>query len=93
MYPRILEQIRALVREGKYVLSIHAENALTEDQFTEKDLEAAILNGEINRREKDPIGRSKYIIEGRAEDQRGLTTVVQLFKTRQLVVIVTAYET
>ena len=93
MYPRILEQIRALVRRGEYVLSIHAENEMADDGLTEQDLEAAILNGRIARRERDRIGRAKYVIEGTALDRRGMTAVAQFFQTRQLIVIVTAYET
>jgi hypothetical protein len=93
MYPRILQQIQAVVREGNYALSIHVENELENDGFTDQDLEAAIMNGEIVRRERDAIGRPKYVIEGMALDGRGLTTVVQPFQTRQLVVIVTVYET
>ena len=93
MYPRILQQIQAVVREGNYVLSIHVENELENDGFTDQDLEGAIMNGEIVRRERDAIGRPKYIIEGMALDGRGLTTVVQPFQTRRLVVIVTVYET
>lgn len=93
MYPRILEQIRALVGRGDYVLSVHAENELAKDGFTEEDLEAAILNGRIVRRERDSIGRPKYVIEGRARDRRGLTAAAQRFQTRGLVLIITAYET
>jgi len=78
MYPRILGQIRALVRRGEYVLSIHAENEMADDDLTEQDLEAAILNGRIVRRERDRIGRAKYVIEGTALDGRGLTAVAQL---------------
>jgi tetratricopeptide (TPR) repeat protein len=66
---------------------------LEDDGFTDQDLEAAILNGEIVRREQDNIGRPKYVIEGTARDGRGLTAVVQPFQIRQLIVIVTAYET
>ena len=69
------------------------ENELDNDGFTDQDLEAAILNGEIVRRERDAIGRSKFVIEGIALDGRGLIAVVQPFQTRQLVVIVTVYET
>ena len=58
-----------------------------------KTLRRQFLNGEIVRRERDAIGRPKYVIEGTALDGRGLTAVVQPFRTRQLVVIVTAYET
>ena len=93
MYPRALDRIRVLVRQGEYILSIHAENELADDRFTEQDLEAAILNGEIIRRERDRIGRPKYVVQGTALDRRGMTAVVQLLQTRQLVVIVTTYET
>jgi Domain of unknown function (DUF4258) len=93
MYPRILHQIQAFIRQGEYVLSVHVENKLENDGFTDQDLEAAILNGEIVRRERDEVGRPKYVIEGSALDGRGLTAVAQLFQTRQLVVMVTAYET
>jgi Domain of unknown function (DUF4258) len=75
------------------VLSIHVENELEDDNFTDQDLEAAILNGEIMRRERDTIGRPKYVIAGTALDGRSLTAVVQPFPTRRLVVMVTAYET
>ncbi len=93
MYPRILGQIRGLVRRGEYVLSIHAENEMADDGLTEQDLEAAILSGRIVRRERDRIGRPKYVIEGTALDGRGMAAVAQPFQTRQLVLIVTAYET
>lgn len=92
MYPRILAKIRALVEQGDYVLSIHAENELANDDLDERDLEAAILNGTINGRERDQIGRAKYVITGRTLGKRKLTAVVQLFQTRQLAVIITAYE-
>lgn len=93
MYPRILAKIRALVKRGDYILSIHAENELADDNLDELDLEAAILNGEIIRRERDPIGRAKYVIEGTTLDGKDLTAVAQFFQTRQIVVFVTAYET
>ncbi len=93
MYPRILRQIRALVRRGEYVLSVHAENEMADDGLTDQDLEAAILNGRIVRRERDRIGRPKYVVEGTAMDGRGLTAVAQPFQTRQLILIITAYET
>jgi hypothetical protein len=51
------------------------------------------VNGTIVRRERDSIGRPKYVIAGMALDGRGLTAVVQLFQTQQLVLIITVYET
>ena len=93
MYPHILREIRAVVGRGEYAMSVHAENELAKDGFTEGDLEAAILNGKIVRRERDRIGRPKYVIEGTAQDGRGLTAATQRFQTRRLVLIITAYET
>ncbi len=81
------------MRQGEYALSGHAENEMADDDFTDEDLESAILNGVIVRRERDNIGRPKYVIEGTARDGRGLTAVAQPFQTRQLVLIITAYET
>jgi hypothetical protein len=66
---------------------------LADENLNEQDLEAAILNGTIIRRERDPIGRAKYVIEGKALNGKGLTAVAQFVQTRQIVVIVTAYET
>jgi len=57
MYPRILQQIQSLIRQGEYILSVHVENELEDDGFTDQDLEAAILNGKIVRRARDEIGR------------------------------------
>jgi len=37
MYARVLRQIQALVRRGEYVLSIHVENELDDDGFTDED--------------------------------------------------------
>ncbi|MBM4254699.1 MAG: DUF4258 domain-containing protein [Deltaproteobacteria bacterium] len=79
MYPRILQRIQTLVRQGDYVLSVHVENELANDGFTEQDLETAIFNGSIVRRARDAISRPKYIVEGTALDGRGLTAVVQPF--------------
>ncbi len=93
MYPRILERIKALIKQGEYVVSIHAENEMADDGLTDEDLEAAIFNGRIVRRERDRIGRSKYVIEGTALDGRGLTAIAQPFQSRKLVLIITAYET
>jgi hypothetical protein len=71
--------------------------------FTDKGLTPeTLLNGEIVQRaltgiriqrERDNIGRLKYVIEGTALGGRGLTAVVQRFQTRQIIVILTAYET
>jgi len=66
---------------------------MADDGLTDQDLEAAILKGSIVRRERDRIGRPKYVIEGKTTDGRGLTALAQPFQARQLILIITAYET
>jgi hypothetical protein len=61
IYPRVLDKIKTLVKQGEYILSIHAENEMADDRLTEQDLEAAILNGRIARRKRDLIGRASIL--------------------------------
>ena len=52
-------QIQAIHRDKEHTYcSVHVESELEDDGFTDQDLETAILNGEIVRRERDNIGRS-----------------------------------
>ena len=70
MYPRILAKMRALVKQGDYILSIHAENELADDNLTERDIEAAILNGDIVSRERETASVAQSI-SSREQPWRG----------------------
>ena len=70
MHTRILRKIREKIRSEEYVLTTHAEEEMANDDFIEVDVETAILNGRIIRRERDSLKRAKYIIEGVAIDGR-----------------------
>jgi hypothetical protein len=45
--------MRAAVRDGTYIVTMHAEEELEDDGFLICDLEAAILDGEIQTRQID----------------------------------------
>jgi hypothetical protein len=47
MTKRILEEIRRLVREGKYDLTFHAMEEMAEDYLDIIDVEAAVRSGSL----------------------------------------------
>ena len=81
-------QIQALVRNGLYYLTEHADDEAIDDEFDIYDVEYALLHGKIRRtwpRE------NKYEIVGKALDGRPLGVVCRIPNTRKVRVI-TVYE-
>ncbi|HEV8718022.1 MAG TPA: DUF4258 domain-containing protein [Candidatus Binatia bacterium] len=81
-------QIQALVRNGLYYLTEHADDEAIDDDFDIHDVEYALLNGKIRRtwpRE------SKYEVVGKALDGRSLGVVCRITNTRKVRVI-TVYQ-
>ncbi len=91
-FARILSKIREKVKNEEYVLTTHAEEEMVDDDFIEVDLETAILNGQILRRQRDLLGRAKYIIQGVATDSRKIQIVCRFSDSGNYVVIITVYE-
>ena len=83
-----LRQIQALVRNGLYYLTEHADSEATADGFTIYDVEHALLTGKI-RRTWPRAG--KYEVVGSATDGRALGVVCRITQTGKLRVI-TVYE-
>ena len=81
-------QIQALVRNGLYYLTEHADNEAMEDSFDIYDVEHAILNGKIHRTWSR---EDKYEIVGSAFDGRSIVIVCRITGTRKIRVI-TVYE-
>jgi len=58
---RILERLRAKVRSRDYVMTVHAEEEMDEDDLSIFDVESAVLTGKIVEQQRDrrgTIGRS-----------------------------------
>lgn len=65
MRKRILLKMRDKVRTRQYVMTIHAEEEMADDELTIFDVERAILTGEIVERQKDrQNGEWKYVLVG-----------------------------
>ena len=83
------EEIKQHVKDKKYLVSIHAEEELVKDGLTTKDVEEAILSGEvIEERPKDPRGESRLVV-GESSTGKCIHVVVGL--RVGMPVIVTTY--
>lgn len=84
----VLEQIQALVRNGLYYLTEHADVKAADDEFDVYDVEYGILTGKIR---KIWAQEGKYEIVGRALDGRPIGVVCRITRMSKVRVI-TAYE-
>ena len=89
MFPRILKRIRELVRTKQYVMTLHAEAEMDEDQSSLFDIESTLLTGDIAERQKDRATTEwKYLVVGRSLDgTRKVVVVVKLGPGDKLVII------
>lgn len=92
MASRILEKIRARIRDRQYVMTLHAEAEMEEDGFAIVDVENALLTGRIVGRQTDRQSKErKYVVRGRSADATGELAVVVKFGPTDLLVILTVY--
>jgi hypothetical protein len=83
-----LRQIQALVRNGLFYLTEHADDEAIDDDFDIYDVEHGILTGRIR---KTWPREAKYEIIGLALDGRRIGAVCRITKTNK-VRIITVYE-
>ena len=91
MYDCILKQMREKIRTRQYVMTIHAEEEMTDDNLSIFDVERVVLTGRIVERQKDQnTAEWKYLVEG--ETIAGnLTVVVAKISVIGKLVIITVY--
>jgi hypothetical protein len=88
MYERILRQMRECIRTREYVMTIHAEEEMSDDALTIFDVERGILTGHIIERQQDRVTNEwKYLIEGQALAGEWVIVVAKLSITGKLVLI------
>ncbi len=65
MYEQILKEMREKVRTRQYIMTLHAEDEMEDDELSIFDVESVILTGEIVERQKDQQpDHWKYILTG-----------------------------
>lgn len=88
---RIIDRIREAIRTGDYDITYHAVEEMAEDKLRIFDVESAVLNGKIIKREKDDPRDVKYVIKGVGSDQSTPIGVVGRFKETGTFLIITIY--
>lgn len=92
MFDDILRRMREKVTSLQYVMTLHAEEEMNDDNLTIYDIEQSILSGEILERQKDKVtAESKYRIRGTTENGMEVEVVAKLGLTGKLVII-TVYQ-
>jgi hypothetical protein len=88
VFQRILKQIREKVRQRQYVMTLHAEEEMSEDNLSIFDVERSLLTGEIVERQKDVVtGAWKYLVKGDTVAGDEMMTVAKISPTGKLVII------
>lgn len=88
MFPAILMQLKNCVRQNKYVVTLHAEEEMDEDDLSAYDIERAILTGEIIERQKDEEKAEwKYIVRGQSIEGEPIIVVIKISPTGKMIII------
>jgi len=88
MYERILRLMREKIRTRQYVMTLHAEEEMNDDDLSIFDVERAILTGGvIERQEEYMTGEWKYLIAGRSIGGADVEVVAKMSATAKLVII------
>ena len=88
MFGHILQRMREKVRALDYVMTIHAEEEMEDDDISILDVEHVILTGEIIERQQDQeTGEWKYLIAGNTLADDPIIVVAKLALTGTMVII------
>lgn len=88
MFTAALKQIRERIRSKNYLVTLHADEEMDEDEITIFDAEAILLGGKIIERQKDKdTDEWKYLIRGETLDDRTAVVVVKLASTGKAILI------
>jgi hypothetical protein len=88
MFDRILKRAQMKVRTKEYLMTLHAEEEMEDDNLTIFDVENAILTGNIIERQKDyDSGEWKYLIQGESLHHGSIVSVIKLSLTGKLIIV------
>ena len=84
--------MRERLRAHQYVMTLHAEEEMNDDDLSIFDIENCILTGRVVERQKDhDTGEWKYLIQGRTLADAEIVVVAKLSLTGKWVII-TVYQ-
>ena len=83
MFERILNRMRELIRKREYVMTLHAEEEMDDDDLTIYDIERGILTGEILERQRDRVTAERKYRIGNAVEGREVEIIANNKPDRQ----------
>lgn len=88
MFERLLHKMRDKIRLRDYVMTLHAEDEMNDDELTVYDVECGILTGKIIERQKDKATAEwKYLLRGQTMAGKEIEVITKFGKTGKLVII------
>jgi hypothetical protein len=82
-----LQKIRQSIIDRNYYLSSHAEEEMSDDDLERKDVENAILKGQIDKKMTHDIRGTRYRIKGPAMDGRMIHVLCRFIEDITLIII------
>ena len=89
---RILDRIRAAIRNAVYDMTVHAVEEMAEDGLDLIDVETAILTGTLVKTERDDPRGPRYTVHGTGADGTTLVGTLGRFTETGRYLIITVYE-
>ncbi|NQT25935.1 DUF4258 domain-containing protein [candidate division KSB1 bacterium] len=88
MFERIIKTIREKIRTNQYVITLHADEEMDNDDLSIFDIERCILNGKITERNKEKeTGEWKYTVIGHSIQGYQVGMITKISITGKLVII------
>jgi hypothetical protein len=88
LFEEILWKFKECIRTNRYIVTLHCEEEMDEDELSIFDIERAILTGTIIERQKDEeTGEWKYLIRGQTIDESMIQLVAKFGQTKKMVFI------
>ncbi len=88
MFERIIKLMREKIRKKQYIMTLHAEEEMNNDDLTIYDVESAILTGKIVERQRDgETAELKYRINGQTLSDDKVEVITKVSPTGKLVII------
>ncbi len=88
MYESVLKRMHECIRTRQYVMTLHAEEEMDDDNLSIFDVERGILTGRIIERQQDRETEEwKYLIAGQTLTGAQVVIVAKLSSTDKLVII------
>jgi len=88
LFATILTQLKNYIRQNRYIITLHAEEEMNEDELSIFDVEHAILTGSIIERQKDAARTEwKYIVRGQSIEGSAVVVVTKISTTGKMAII------